>query len=267
MRDSQYQTLPAPGHGVAHHYGAGVKLLSQPWAMSLLTELCRPETTQPRFNQLLTMLFDWMLPEIVGRELTKRRVRRSTRMPQGVYEGEIVDPTQGVVVAAMARGGIPPAQRFYDGLNQLLDPSGVRQDHLFMARKTDSSGHVVGVDVSGSKLGGGVQDATLLIPDPMGATGGSIVETLRIYRDQVQGTPRRLVCAHLIVTPEYLKRVLGEFPDARIYAVRLDRGLSSPQALAAAPGKLWDQEKGLDDHDYIVPGAGGLGELMNNAWV
>ena len=71
----------------------------------------------------------------------------------------------------------------------------------------------------------------------------------------------------MIVTPEYLKRVLGEFPDARIYAVRLDRGLSSPQALAAAPGKHWDEEKGLDDHDYIVPGAGGLGELMNNAWV
>ena len=155
MRDSQYQTLPVPGQGVAHHYGSGVNILSQPWAMSLLTELCRPETTQPRFNQLLTMLFDWMLPEIVGRELSKRSVRRSTRMPQGVYEGEIVDPSQGVVVAAMARGGIPPAQRFYDGLNQLLDPTGVRQDHLFMARKTDSSGHVVGVDVSGSKLGGG----------------------------------------------------------------------------------------------------------------
>ncbi|MED5372387.1 MAG: uracil phosphoribosyltransferase [Myxococcota bacterium] len=267
MRDSQYEHLPGPGVGVTHRYGPQVHILSQPWPMSLLAELCRPETTQPRFNQLLTLLFDWMLPEIVGRELALSDCERTTRMPDAAYRGQIVDPDQAAVVAAVARGGIPPAQRFYDHLNQLLDPSKVRQDHLFMARKTDADGHVVGVDVSGSKLGGGVQDATLLIPDPMGATGGSIVQTLEIYRDQVPGTPRRVVCAHLIITPEYIRRVLSAFPEAHIYTIRLDRGLSTPQALAQAPGTLWDQEKGLNDHDYIVPGAGGLGELMNNAWV
>jgi uracil phosphoribosyltransferase len=29
----------------------------------------------------------------------------------------------------------------------------------------------------------------------------------------------------------------------------------------------WDEERGLDDHHYIVPGAGGVGEVLNNAWV
>ena len=27
------------------------------------------------------------------------------------------------------------------------------------------------------------------------------------------------------------------------------------------------EERGLNDHQYIVPGAGGVGEILNNAWV
>ena len=56
-------------------------------------------------------------------------------------------------------------------------------------------------------------------------------------------------------------------PEVRIHAIRLDRGFSSSEALASPPGTLADQERGLDDHQYIVPGAGGLGEVLNNAWV
>ncbi len=79
--------------------------------------------------------------------------------------------------------------------------------------------------------------------------------------------PERVVFAHLIVTPEYVKRIHRSFPDARIHAVRFDRGNSSAAALALPPGTLPDEESGLDEHQYIVPGAGGLGEVLNNAWV
>jgi uracil phosphoribosyltransferase len=72
---------------------------------------------------------------------------------------------------------------------------------------------------------------------------------------------------HLIVTPEYLKNVLRAHPDTVVYALRLDRGLSPDDVLQTAPGTRWDEEKGLDDHQYIVPGAGGVGEILNNAWV
>ena len=33
------------------------------------------------------------------------------------------------------------------------------------------------------------------------------------------------------------------------------------------PGEKWAEESGLTDKQYIVPGGGGLGELMNNAYV
>jgi uracil phosphoribosyltransferase len=71
----------------------------------------------------------------------------------------------------------------------------------------------------------------------------------------------------LIVTPEYLKRVTTQHKDLIIYAVRVDRGLSNPAVLKTEPGLKWDQERGLDDTQYIVPGGGGFGEILNNSFV
>ena len=81
------------------------------------------------------------------------------------------------------------------------------------------------------------------------------------------GTPRKIIALHLIVTPEYLRRMTKDHPDVVVYAVRLDRGLSPPKVLGTMPGTRWDEERGLDDHQYIVPGGGGFGEIMNNACV
>jgi len=70
-----------------------------------------------------------------------------------------------------------------------------------------------------------------------------------------------------MITPEYIRNVLQAHPDVAVYALRLDRGLSSERALASKPGQYWDEERGLNDRQYIVPGAGGVGELLNNSWV
>ena len=70
----------------------------------------------------------------------------------------------------------------------------------------------------------------------------------------------------MIATPEYLRVVLDLAEDLVVYTARLDRGLSPPDVLEALPGAQWDREVGLDDHGYIVPGAGGMGEVLNNSW-
>ena len=72
---------------------------------------------------------------------------------------------------------------------------------------------------------------------------------------------------HLIVTPEYLKNVTTRHAEAIVYALRLDRGLSPEDVFDTVPGTHWDRERRLDDKQYIVPGGGGFGEIMNNAWV
>lgn len=269
--DPHYSRLPAPGQGIAHAYGPQVHILSQPVPMSLLARLCAPETTQPMVGRLVGRLYDWLLAEVGGRVLARRSVSMPTRMrasePRGVYQGEAIDRRQPVVVVDIARAGMLPAQRIYDGLHDLIDPDVIRQDHVMASRRTDEHGHVVGLDVHGSKIGGPVSDAVVLFPDPMAATGTSLDAVLQTYKSLPGGPPRRLVALHLIVTPEYLRRMTRVHPDLEIYAVRLDRGLSSPEVLATPPGTRWEEEVGLNSVQYIVPGAGGVGELLNNSWV
>ena len=80
----------------------------------------------------------------------------------------------------------------------------------------------------------------------------------------LRGVPAEIICVHLIITPEYIRRIQQEHPDAHIFALRLDRGMSSPEVLASQPGSS-EFESGLNEVQYIVPGAGGLGELINNS--
>jgi uracil phosphoribosyltransferase len=87
------------------------------------------------------------------------------------------------------------------------------------------------------------------------------------YKNSLEGKPAKCIAMHLIVTPEYIRRVHAEHPDVAIYALRLDRGLSEPAVLRTEPGTRAEEEKGLNDRQYIVPGAGGVGEILNNAWV
>lgn len=260
-----------PGPGAPHAYGPNLLLHSEPYPLSLLARLGHPDVTQPEVGRLAARLYDFLFTQIASMELATAPARIPTRMtrlhPTAAWEGEAVVRDQRVVVADVARAGILGAQLFYDRFNELLEPVGVRQDHLFVGRLTDADGRVIGSDVRSAKIGGPLDDALLVVPDPMGATGGSLLEVLDYYRRTGSGVAAKVVFAHLIVTPEYVRRVHSVHPGVRIHAIRLDRGLSSPEALAALPGTLPDQERGLDDHQYIVPGAGGLGEVLNNAWV
>lgn len=113
---------------------------------------------------------------------------------------------------------------------------------------------------------GGVDKAIVLFPDPMDATGSTIVQAYDHYKNEVGGKPLMMAALHLIITPEYLEKVTKACPDMHIFALRLDRGLSSQKILYEVPGKNWKEEKGLNNQQYIVPGAGGLGEILNNSY-
>ena len=80
------------------------------------------------------------------------------------------------------------------------------------------------------------------------------------------GEPSRILALPLIATPEFLREALAVHPKLAVYAGRLDRGLSPPEVLASLPGERWDDECGLNPNGYIVPGAGGMGEVLNNSW-
>lgn len=271
MRDIAHVTRVAPGQETAHAYGPNLHLHGAPLALSMLARLGHPDTHQPEVGRLASRLFEYLFTEVANAELPTDVERVPTRMtavhPEHAYEGVVLRRSQRVVVVDVARAGILSAQLFYDRFNEALDPGGVRQDHMFVSRVTGGSGEVTGAAIAAAKIGGPIEGALLVIPDPMGATGGSLCHVLDHYARIGAGAPARVVFVHLIVTPEYVQRVHAAHPEVSIHAIRLDRGFSTAAALERLPGALAAEERGLDGHQYIVPGAGGLGEVLNNSWV
>lgn len=254
-----------------HNYGSNIHILNDPCMSSWLARLCSPQTFQPQINSLVDYLYTGLLKTVMNQEFPQKRARLQTRMtavhPEAPLETSIFDSELRVATVNLARAGTLPSHVCYNLLNNVLNPQLIRQDHVLASRTTDASEKVTGTTLGGAKIGGDVEGSIVLFPDPMGATGNTIISAVEHYKKNVGGKASKYLALHLIVTPEYLKNVIQAHPDLTIYAVRLDRGLSTQKVLQTLPGTHWEEERGLNDKHYIVPGGGGFGEIMNNSFV
>jgi uracil phosphoribosyltransferase len=256
---------------IEHYYGDTVHILSDPHIRTLLARLCNWSTEQPEINRLVNEIYRGMLAIALGSEFPRKTTEFKTRMypytQNGFFSGEVIASETTAVTVAMARAGIIPSGICFDQLLHFLEPSRVRQDYFHIGRVTNEKDEVTGAHIASCKIGGSIDKAMVVIPDPMGATASSVCEVVAYYNCKVEGTPLKIVTVHMIITPEYIRRMLEECPEVIIYAARLDRGESDKDTLVTVPGTHIDKEFGLTKEGYVVPGAGGLGEIMNNSFV
>lgn len=257
---------------IQHHYGSNIHLVGDAFHRQLLTEFCQASTETPRIFDLTRILSRFLTIEAMNFSYSRKKVRVRTRMakthPEAVIETEIFDREIKTVIVDLMRAGILPSQTAYETFLEVLNPKNIRQDHLLLNRSTDANGQVTGTKISGHKIGGAVDRSSIVIADPMGATGSTLAATIDLYHGIAKNKKSlKFIALHFIVTPEYLRKAAAYRDCLEVFALRLDRGLSPRAVLKLKPGKKWNQERGLNDVDYIVPGAGGVGELLNNAFV
>ena len=252
-----------------HAYGPRVHLTGGAFVSTALARASVDSVSRTDLLALVRAVYEVLLASALE-EFPRGEVQVQTRMAdkhprEGVWSGEAVKDDGSIVICDVIRAGILPSQLCFERLSQLLPKADVRLDHLNIARTTDEDGCATGADLSGSKVGGTVEGSVLLLPDPMGATGATTLCALSHYFEHY-GRPAKIIAMPMICTPEYLRAVLDFDEEIVVYAGRLDRGLSAGDVLEAVPGERWAEEVGLDDTNYIVPGAGGVGELLNNSW-
>ncbi len=260
-----------------HCYGDSVFLVGDAPHLALLGQFCGSKTKGRQLYFLLEELYRKLFYEALSICAPFEDREIPTRMSQIDDSIRLSTPTLGsdanFVVVDLARAGTSPSDLIYRtllGFDCLSnsEQERVRQDHIFLNRKTDEQQRVTGVSENGLKIGGDSAGKIILVPDPMGATGQTMGHAYQLYSQLGQKKAfRNFVALHLIVTPEYLKFMKENCPRAKIVALRLDRGLSDKSVLEQKPGKFWSEEKGLTEQGYIVPGAGGIGEILNNCFV
>ena len=144
-------------------------------------------------------------------------------------------PVDKIVLATIFRAGLP----FHSGFLNVFDHAG----NAFVSayrEYTDTEHHQVGIHVEYLATPS-IEDKTLIIADPMLATGGSMELGFQAFLSK--GTPKRIHVCCVIATPEGIDHIRRTLPDKNttVWCAAIDPG--------------------LNEHKYIVPGFGDAGDL------
>lgn len=153
--------------------------------------------------------------------------------PLGVSRVSV--PADKIILATIFRAGLP----FHNGFLNVFDHAG----NAFVSayrEYTDSKHTEVGIHVEYLATPS-IDGKTLIIADPMLATGGSMELGYRAFL--TKGTPKRIHIACVIATPDGINHIKKTLPDDKttIWCGAIDPG--------------------MNEHKYIVPGFGDAGDL------
>jgi uracil phosphoribosyltransferase len=144
-------------------------------------------------------------------------------------------PTNDIVLATILRAGLP----FHNGFMKVFDHA----DNAFVSayrkyKNTEQSEVDIHIEYLATP---GLDNKTLIIADPMLATGGSM--ELGYKALITKGIPEHVHVCSVIATPEGIERVKATFPESNttIWCAAIDPG--------------------MNEHKYIIPGFGDAGDL------
>ena len=201
-----------------------LEVLNHPLITHKLTIMRNKETTTKDFRENLNEIAELMAYEVC-RNLPVRAIDIETPMEKTTgYE-----LAREVVIIPILRAGIG----LLDGIRRLVPTAKVGFIGMYRDEET------LEPHVYFAKFPKNLDEAIVLVVDPMLATGGSAVDAITNIKEK--GAKNiKLVC--LVGAPEGVKAMQREHPDVDIYLAALDDH--------------------LNDDGYIVPGLGDAGDRI-----
>lgn len=186
-------------------------------------------------NRLLFRNNIMRIGEMMAYEISKTLdyETRDVETPLGTARVNV--PADMVVLATIFRAGLP----FHAGFLNVFDHAG----NAFVSayrEYMDNEHTQVGIHVEYLATPS-VEGKTLIIVDPMLATGGSMELGYKAFL--TRGTPKRIHVACVIASPDGIEHVKRTFPDDKttVWCAAIDPG--------------------MNERKYIVPGFGDAGDL------
>lgn len=182
------------------------------------------------FRNNITRVGEMMAYEI---SKTLEYEAKDVTTPLGVSRVSV--PADKIILATIFRAGLP----FHNGFLNVFDHAG----NAFVSayrEYTDNEHTEVGIHVEYLATPS-IDGKTLIIADPMLATGGSMELGYKAFL--TKGTPKRIHIACVIATPDGIDHIKKTLPDDKttIWCAAVDPG--------------------MNEHKYIVPGFGDAGDL------
>jgi uracil phosphoribosyltransferase len=169
--------------------------------------------------------------QIVAYELSKHLAHNTIQIetPMGLYDGKTI--AQQPVVCTILRAGVP----LFEGILDVFDKADCSFVAAYRKHAKDDSFTINQEYVTCPELEG----RTLIVSDPMLATGASLVEALKELKTFGKPSSIHVVCA--IASQLGIELLRREMPEVHVWVADIDDELTA---------------KG-----YIVPGLGDAGDL------
>lgn len=173
--------------------------------------------------------------EYVAFQVSKRLSYETQDIATPLGIAKVNVPTDKIVLATIFRAGLP----FHEGFLNVFDHAGNAFVSAYREYK-DQAHHEVGIHVEYLATPS-IDEKTLIIADPMLATGGSMELGYKAFL--TKGTPKNIHVCCVIATPEGIEHIKKVFPEEKttIWCAAIDPG--------------------MNEHKYIVPGFGDAGDL------
>jgi uracil phosphoribosyltransferase len=173
--------------------------------------------------------------EIMAYEISKKMRYRTIEVTTPLDVAEVSIPDEEIVIGTILRAGLP----YHHGVLNYFD--GAENAFVSAYRKYKETGHQsfdIHIEYIASPS---IEGKTLILTDPMLATGGSMELTYRALL--TKGNPSHIHIATIIASRQAVDYCIENFPDAKttIWAAAID-----PE---------------LNESSYIVPGIGDAGDL------
>lgn len=188
--------------------------------------IMRDESTVP--SQFRQMVHDVSMLEVYEATRDLKTEPVSVRTPLRPTMGKLV-PNDALAVVPILRAGMG----MLDGVLSVIPSAAVGVLGMERDHETHKPREYY------AKMPNGIENRTVLLIDPMLATGGSALAAIHYLRERGVKEIRLLV---LVAAPEGVRAVLEDDPDVRIWTCALDEG--------------------LDDQAYILPGLGDAGDRI-----
>ena len=200
-----------------------VTVVDHPLAAHLLTELRDAATEPERFRHVTRRLCT-----VLALEATRRLATRTGTVTTPLTETVAVRLDRPVVAVPILRAGLGLLETVTDLLPDVrVGYAGLERDETTL----EPTSYYLKVPE--------LRDASVLLLDPMLATGGSATFAVNLLKEH-GATDIQLLC--VVAAPEGAARLAADHPDVHVVTAALDEGLS--------------------DVGYIVPGLGDFGDRL-----
>jgi len=200
-----------------------LEVSNHPILQHKLTQLRDKSTRPSEFRRLMREISYHM-----AYECTKdlKSALKSIETPLEKTQGKMID--ENLVVVSIFRAG----NAMVDGLLEVLDFARVGHIGIYRDKFINNTVEYY------FKLPKNVQGSTIVLADPMVATGDTVIAAIDRLKQYDVG-PIKFVC--LLMSPQAYERISEAHPDVKIFAVSMERELSADKYLLPGMGDAGDR--------------------------